>query len=131
MDIKAIGGGADSVSAQTKKDQVKDENFEQYLKKAYSDGDTEKLKKACDDFESMFLNMMYKEMRNTVQKSELTPTDSGRDIFEGMLDEKLMNNAAQNGGIGLSKMLYKQLSAQMNKAYTPESVSKAVIDTKK
>lgn len=131
MDIKAIANSMDSVTAQAKKSKVEGDNFEQYLQKAYSDGDKEKLKKACDDFESIFMNMMFKEMRNTVQKAELTPSDSGKDIFQGMLDEELMNNAAKNGGVGLSKMLYKQLSAQMNRAYTPDSVSKAVINEKK
>lgn len=131
MDIKAISGGMDTGTAQAKKSKVETDSFEQYLQKAYNDGDKEKLKKACDDFEGIFLNMMFKEMRNTVQKSELLPTDTGNDIFQGMLDEELMNNAAKKGRVGLSNMLYKQLSTQMNRAYTPDSVSKAVINEKK
>lgn len=131
MDIKAIGNSMDTSVTSAKKDKVSDDNFQQLLEKAYSQGDQEKLKQACNDFEGIFMNMMFKEMRASVQKTELTPSDSGRDIFEGMLDEELMNNASKSGGIGLSKMLYKQLSTQMKEAYTPESVSKATIEEKK
>lgn len=132
MEVKAIGNNNyNTNSAQFKKEKTTDDSFEKYLQKAYNQGDMEKLKKACDDFESIFMNMMMKEMRNTVQKTELTPSDSGRDVFEGMLDEQLMNNAAKNGGVGLSKILFKQLSTQMNNAYKPESVSKSIVDDKK
>jgi len=130
LDIKAIGNSIDTNVTKANKDKVSDDNFQQYLEKAYSQGDQDKLKKACDDFESIFMNMMFKEMRATVQKAELTPSDSGRDVYEGMLDEELMNNASKSGGVGLSKMLFKQLSTQMKEAYTPESVSKAVIEEK-
>lgn len=131
MDIKAIDSNIDTSLAQTQKNQVNDDSFKQELEKAYSQGDKEKLKKACEDFESIFLKMMFDSMRNTVQKTELTPSDSGRDIFEGMLDDELMSKASKSGGVGLSSMLYKQLSKQMNEAYTPESVSKASIKEKK
>lgn len=131
MDIKAIDSNIDTSLTQTQKNQVNDDSFKQELEKAYSQGDKEKLKKACEDFESIFLKMMFDSMRATVQKAELTPSDSGRDIFEGMLDDELMSNASKSGGVGLSDMLYKQLSKQMANAYTPESVSKASIKEKK
>lgn len=130
MDIKAIGSSIDTSDTGAKKNKVSDDNFQKYLEKAYSQGDQDKLKKACEDFESIFLNMMLKEMRATVQKADLTPTDSGRDVFEGMMDDELMKNASKSGGVGLSKILFKQLSAQMKEAYTPESVSKASIKEK-
>lgn len=131
MDIKAIGNSLDIDVTQSKKDKVTGDSFQKHLEKAYSDKDMEKLKTACDEFETVFLNMMFKQMRATVQKTELTPSDSGRDIFEGMLDEKFMEQASKSGGIGLSKMLYKQMSAQMLQAYKPESVSKASMEEKK
>lgn len=130
MDIKAVGNNIDSSVIKTEKNKVFDDNFKQQLEKAYSQGEKDKLKKACDDFESIFLKMMFDSMRATVQKTEISPTDSGRDIFEGMLDDELMNQAAKSGGVGLSNMMYKQLSKQMNEAYTPESVSKALIKEK-
>lgn len=131
MDIKQISNNIDSNVTNSKKNKVSDDNFQKYLEKAYSEGDKEKLKKACDEFEGILLNMVYDSMRATVQKSDLIPSDSGRDIFEGMLDDELMNNAAKSGGVGLSNMMYKQLSARMNEAYKPDSVSKAIIEEKK
>jgi Rod binding domain-containing protein len=40
-------------------------------------------------------------------------------MFEDMLDETLMERSSHRG-VGLSDMMYKQLSAQMDKAYKIE-----------
>ena len=55
-------------------------------------------------------------MKKTVPESELLPASSGREIFQEMLDEELINNATQRG-IGLSDVLYRQLSMNMDKTY--------------
>lgn len=94
-----------------------DEAFEDVLRKAYSDGDKEKLMEACKEFESLLLQMMYKQMKRTVPESELLPESPGREIFQDMLDEELINNAAQRG-TGLAEILYRQLSINMDKTYT-------------
>ena len=39
------------------------------LTKAYDENDAKELKEACQDFESIFLNMMLKEMRKSVPNS--------------------------------------------------------------
>lgn len=93
-----------------------DQSFEDMLKKAYSSGDKEKLKSVCKEFESLFMQMMYKQMKRTVPESELLPASSGREIFEEMLDEELIANAAERG-IGLSDVLYRQLSMNMDKTF--------------
>ena len=72
------------------------------------------LKEACKGFEAMFLNMMYKEMRATVPEDTLFGESNAQKIFRDMHDEKLMENIADGGGLGLADMLYKQLSPQVN-----------------
>ena len=72
-----------------------------------------RLKEACEGFESMLLNIMYKEMRNTVPKNQLFGDDNAHDIWQSMLDTALMEEAAKTGGIGLADMLYKQLAPQV------------------
>ena len=72
------------------------------------------LKEACKGFEAMFLNMMYKEMRATVPEDTLFGESNTQKIFRDMHDEKLMENIADGGGLGLADMLYKQLSPQVN-----------------
>lgn len=112
MDINAIGGSSAANSFSTSKAKASDNSFEKYLENAVNNGDDKQLKKVCKEFEGIFLNMMYKQMRASVPKSELIPGDIGTDMFESMLDEQLMEEAARGKGLGLAEVLYKQLSSQ-------------------
>lgn len=115
MKIDGIGS-ADITNSINRKQIQEDQAFEDVLKKAYSDGDKEKLKQVCKQFEGLLLQMMYRQMKRTVPESELLPASSGREIFQDMLDEELINGAAQRG-VGLSEVLYRQLSMNMDKTY--------------
>ncbi|MBI2400869.1 MAG: peptidoglycan DD-metalloendopeptidase family protein, partial [Deltaproteobacteria bacterium] len=68
------------------------------------------LKRAVADFESLFINQMFKSMRETIGKSELFHGGKAEDIYTSMLDTELSKNMAQAGGIGLANMLLRQLS---------------------
>ncbi len=71
----------------------------------------EKLKKACADFESIFINFMLKTMRNTVPQSG-TNKLPGKDIYAAMIDQKVAEDLAKRGGgIGLQEMLLRQLKS--------------------
>jgi flagellar protein FlgJ len=71
-----------------------------------SDADIEH---ASEQFESLLLNFMIREMRATVPESTLFPPSMAEDIFKGMLDEKIAGEMAENGGIGISRMIFNQL----------------------
>lgn len=115
MKIDGIGS-ADITNSINQRQIQQDQAFEDVLKKAYSSGDKEELKQVCREFEGLMLQMMYKQMKRTVPESELLPASSGREIFQDMLDEELINNATQRG-IGLSDVLYRQLSMNMDTTY--------------
>jgi flagellar protein FlgJ len=66
----------------------------------------EKLKKACSDFESIFMHQMLKEMRKTVKKTGLIHGGQAEEIFSDMLDQE----RAKTMTIGLGDMLFMQLS---------------------
>lgn len=119
---------ADSIKANKAKTEAAD--FESVLKKAFDDGDKKKLKEACDEFESVMLQILYKQMKATVPEGGLTEKSSARAIFEDMLDETLMERSSHRG-VGISDMMYKQLSAQMDKAYKIQSKedTESVTDT--
>jgi flagellar protein FlgJ len=68
------------------------------------------LDKASREFESLLLNFMIREMRATVPESALFPESMAEEIFTGMLDEKISAEMAQNGGIGISRMIFEQLN---------------------
>lgn len=88
------------------------DSFEKRLQEAVAKKDTKELKAACQEFESIFLDIMYNQMKATVPKSDLLPSDSGRDIFESMLEEQYMIEASKNGSFGLAAMLYKQFTKE-------------------
>jgi peptidoglycan hydrolase FlgJ len=121
MDIGKINGNLDTNSLNNTKNKVNDDAFEKELQSAVSKKDDAEMKKVCKDFEGIILNMMYKEMKATVPKSDLIPTDPGQDIYDSMMDDQLVNESSKAGGIGLADVLYKQLSRQEKAVYKPES----------
>ncbi len=75
--------------------------------------DQQKLRKACQDFESIFLNYLLSKMRESVPKSDLMGESHGEELYLGMLDEELSKQMAASGGVGLSQILYQQLEHQI------------------
>lgn len=119
MDVGGIGNNYINNSVQATKNAVTDEEFEKKLQAAMDKKDDAALKKACQDFEGLMLNMMYKQMKATVIKSDLIPGDIGRDVFESMLDDKLVEESTKTRNVGLADMLYKQLSRQSKSSPKP------------
>ena len=104
----------------TSKAETQAADFADTLQKAFDEGDKEKLKDVCDDFEKIMLQMLYKQMKKTVPDDSFIEKSSARSIYEDMLDETLMENASKRG-MGISDMMYKQLSAKMDKTYKAKS----------
>jgi flagellar protein FlgJ len=94
-------------------DKVKTEegqSFEDMLQKAAEEKDEKKLREACRNLESVFLNIMFSSMRNTIQKSDLPGDSFAAGVYEDMLYEKYAEEASKGKGLGLGEMLYEQLS---------------------
>ncbi|MGB9110971.1 MAG: flagellar assembly peptidoglycan hydrolase FlgJ, partial [Telluria sp.] len=84
------------------------------LKQSAKAGSPDALKGAATQFESMFVNMMMKSMRDA------TPQDGPMDsqetrTFTSMLDQQMSQKLAKRG-IGLADVLVRQLSAQQTGA---------------
>lgn len=82
------------------------------------------LKKACEGFEAMFLNMMYRQMRATVPENTLFGESNALKIFQDMRDDELMKKVAAGGGIGIADMMYKQLKPQVESRNAAQNVIK-------
>ncbi|MGD9503514.1 MAG: rod-binding protein [Syntrophobacteraceae bacterium] len=87
--IKAVGlnaaiGGASSAEAQKKR-----------------------LKEACQDFEAVMTNYLFKAMRENVMRAE--EPDQMTDLMEGMMGEAFAKDSSRNDNLGLANMLYRQL----------------------
>jgi flagellar protein FlgJ len=91
---------------------VKDDNPVGSEEKAKQE---KKLRKACADFESILLYQMFKTMRNTIPQSGLTNKMTGKDTYEMMMDQKISEELAKKGGMGMQKVLFNQLNGQLNK----------------
>jgi len=101
--------------------QAQSGSFQNVLDKAMQAKDDVQLKQACQDFESYFLQMMWKEMRNTVDTSgSFLQPDQTEQIFQDMLDEENSKAAASTGKLGLADQMYKQMSRQMNAGQIPQ-----------
>ena len=72
--------------------------------------DAAKVKKVAQDFEAMFLGMMLKSMRATVGEDKLTGGGHGEETFRSLLDQEYAQAAARSGGLGLAKIMEKELT---------------------
>lgn len=115
MDISGINNNAFSSIMTSKKEKVEAKSFEATLNQAIEKEDEEELRGACREFEQYFVNQLFKEMRNTVHSGGLIPKSQGEKIFEEMLYDEYAKEVSKGKGIGISDMMYKQLSKQQLK----------------
>lgn len=107
--------------ANDQKQTVETDAFKDLLAKAAEEKDLEGLKKACMEFETYFINTLFKEMRSSSEGTGLIEKSQARSMFEGMLDEEMSKKMSEAGGIGLADMLFKNLQ----KAYEAEQETPA------
>jgi Rod binding domain-containing protein len=70
--------------------------------------------KSCQDFESIFVKMMIKEMKGTVEKTGLVSGGYAEDIFDDMLTDEYSESMAKTANFGISEALYRQLSVSQS-----------------
>ncbi len=78
-----------------------------------AEAESKKLREACQGFEAMFLDIVYKSMRNTVPENTLFGESNGEKIWHSMLDTEMMQNVAKAGGVGIADMMYDNLIDQV------------------
>lgn len=78
------------------------------LKAKAGDQPGDATKGVAQQFESLFLNIMLKEMRKTVSRSGLLGSDA-MDTYEQMFDQQIALGMAKAGGIGLAPILEREL----------------------
>jgi len=113
MNIGAVNGSVPLIG-QIYKDQASGESFQAALEAAARRDDADQLHKACEGFESYFLQILFREMRKpNLNAGGIFSKSSAENIFEDMLYEEYSKAAAKKGGIGLADMVYRQLSGQI------------------
>ncbi|MDR1124684.1 MAG: rod-binding protein [Deltaproteobacteria bacterium] len=72
----------------------------------------EKLREACQGFETIFIQKMWDQMRKNVPKEGYLHSKQ-ESMYQSMYDHEFSRKMAEAGGIGLGDMLYEQLSQTM------------------
>src|SRR5438105_15959810 len=72
-------------------------------------GDEVRLRKAARQLYGVFVEQPFKAMRETVPHDGLTDGGAGEDMFSGMLDQRLSENATARWKHGVSDGIVRQL----------------------
>ncbi len=73
--------------------------------------DDEQLMDACKQFESYFVEQMFKEMMKTVPETDYSFKSTGTmvDYYRDNMVQEIASLSTESGGLGLAQMLYEQM----------------------
>lgn len=84
--------------------------LESELSKDYSKVNDDELMDACKQFEAYFLEQVFKEMMNTIPKSEESDSTSNLvDFFKDEMIQNIATESTEQNSIGLAQTLYEQM----------------------
>ncbi len=83
------------------------------LKKGAREKNPEAIKLVAKQFESLFVQMMLKSMRDTVPDSELFGSNAEK-MYQEMYDKQLSQHISNGRGMGLAKVIERQLGGVDN-----------------
>ncbi|MCK8816379.1 rod-binding protein [Natroniella sulfidigena] len=70
----------------------------------------EQLKAVSKEFESIFLSMMFKQMRDATLQSDLLDGGLNQEMFEDMYYDEIAKEATGKEQLGIAEAVYRQLS---------------------
>ncbi len=76
--------------------------------------DDKVLKQLCQDFESIFINSLFQEMRKSVPDDGFLEYGMGMSVFQEMMDMEMAREMSRKGGLGLGHLLYDQLRGKQD-----------------
>jgi Rod binding domain-containing protein len=80
--------------------------------KAQDSKDQAQIRQLSEDFEAIFLGMVLKSMRDSVQKSGLIDGGNAENIYRSMLDDEYAKQMAAQNHTGLANQIADFLSGQ-------------------
>lgn len=70
-----------------------------------------KLLQASKDFEAIFIRQILTSMHSSASKNDVFGKNGpGQEIYQSIYDNKLADQIAQGQGLGVGKVLYRQIS---------------------
>ena len=76
----------------------------------------EKLRRATQELEGVFVQELFKAMRETVPEGGIVDGGPGEDMFSSMMDQTISAEAASGWERGLGAALYRQLQPMLSGA---------------
>ena len=71
------------------------------------------LKQSCQDFEAIFIQSLFKEMRKTVPEGGLFTRSTATEMYRDMLDQEVAKEVAERQSIGLAEQMYRQMERRL------------------
>ena len=71
-----------------------------------------KLREAAEEFEALFVEMVFKQMRSANNALSGEQKSFARSTYEGWQDQETAKAISRQGSFGLAEILYKQLQNQ-------------------
>lgn len=87
---------------------------ENSLSKDYTNSSEDELMGVCKQFESYFVEQMFKAMEKMVPKDEDSESVSTLDYFKDTLTQQYASIATEKGELGIAQMLYEQMKINYN-----------------
>jgi flagellar protein FlgJ len=78
------------------------------------------LNEVAKQFESVFVSMMMKAMRNTLPKDGMFSSNE-MDNYQEMFDQQLSLDLSRKGGLGLADLIARQMA--MGQGFEPEAAA--------
>ena len=88
--------------------------------------DRQKLKDLSQEFEAVFLDLVFQSMRKTVPKGELTDGGAGEDIFRSMLDQEYSKTMSKQNLTGIASTIEKDLLKLMEIQNTTRKIQEGL-----
>ena len=84
----------------------------------YSEASDEELLEVCKQFESYFLEQVFKEMQKTVDcikdDNSSSPNNNLVDFFKDSAIQSLASTSTETQGLGLAQIMYEQMKRNYN-----------------
>ncbi|MCM1568158.1 MAG: rod-binding protein [Roseburia sp.] len=107
MDISGLTSSYDDIYSKAASQSA--DKLEGQLKNDYSKATDDELMDVCKQFESYFLEQVFKEMQKTVTMDESTSDSTMIDYFKDQAVQKIAADSTEQNGLGLAQMLYEQM----------------------
>lgn len=72
------------------------------------------LKKACQEFEAVYIQAMFQAMRKTIPEGGLFEQDHATKMYQEMLDQQIATDISRHQSLGLADQMYRQMEKMLD-----------------